>query len=94
MRQIIKGEQRNIGVNIRRRQPEDFTISPSTWKVFGRSGEVVDSGSCSINLHEVFATVDTTKTSYSKNNVYYIEFTMPLAGLGKVLKHRTEFRLI
>jgi len=90
MHTLIKGEKRNIPVEVVNNAGGTFTIATATWATS------VESGSCTINntTFQVTAFVDTSKDGYIVGNNYTVEYSITITGLSKILKGRVGLYIV
>ena len=90
MHSLIKGEKREIPVEIVNSLGSAFTIATATWATS------VESGNCTINntTKQVSAFVDTSKDGYKVGDIHTVEYTVTITGLSKVIKGRVGLYIV
>jgi hypothetical protein len=90
MHTLIKGEKREIPVEVVSSTGSTFLIATATW------ANSVESGNCTIDHtdQQVSAFVDTSKSGYVVGETYTVEYSVTITGLSKVIKGRVQLYII
>lgn len=96
VREILKGEKRNIAMVLNREDEGDYEIETAEYVVHGqkRGGDSIQSGACEVNDKKVFFLADTTLTAYRQSNDYSAFFAVTVQGMLKRIKGRVDFRVV
>lgn len=96
MIELIKGEKRNIYMQVTRRKNEPFVIESVNCKVMDNNGNLIESNSGQIDntLKEVWYFLDTSNQSYIGGRNYTLEFSITIVGMSKLIKGRVIVRLL
>ncbi len=94
MREIFKGEKRNIGVEVFAANNEEFIIESATYRIVDENYEEIVDGVADIDENAVFFIFDSTPDDYVSGKSYYAYFSIIIAGVGKIIKGKVEIRLV
>jgi len=99
MRELIKGSKEYVTMEMQRRTDASFTIESANYKVVDSKLQPIgDNGAAEIDEAKVFILVDTTKEVndqgiYCTGKTYFVEFSVTIIGLPKVLIGRVAVRV-
>lgn len=93
MKTLIKGEKRAIGIEVTKRDNEDFTITDFDCVVYNRQHEEIkELTETDQDGKSLYGYVDTSQELYTIDTIYYILFTVTIEEYNKVLKEAVYFK--
>ncbi len=84
---VIKGETRELIMEVSRKSAGNFDIATAEYDVEG-----IQSGACSIDNvdKQVSFFIETAAAGFEAGHRYMVEFTVTIAGLTKIIKGRSS----
>lgn len=79
-RSLYKGEIDMVGIEVSRKDQQEFSLGAATYEVRDARHKVVKEDSATVEGRKVYSLIDTTEEHYRPGQAYYVYFVVEIEG--------------